>query len=102
MGKVVLNANHNGSNQNITVIVVKSNGPNLLGRDSLNTLQIDWTNVFNMNTSDDVNIFAKYPDLLFKAELGMLKDVKVKIKVEINHSPRFLYCEVGTIVFIIV
>ena len=87
IGKVVLNANHNGSSQNITVIVVKSNGPNLLGRDSLNTLQIDWTNVFTMNTSD-VNIFAKYPNL-FKAELGMLKDVKVKINVEINHSPRF-------------
>ena len=65
--KVVLNANHNGSSQNITVIVVKSNGPNLLGRDSLNTLQIDWTNVFTMNTSD-VNIFAKYPNS-FKAEL---------------------------------
>ena len=75
IGEVVLNANHNGSRQNITVIVVKSNGPNLLGRDSLNTLQIDWTNVFTMNTSD-VNIFAKYPNL-FKAELGMLKDVKV-------------------------
>ena len=87
IGKVVLNANHNGSSQNITVIVVKSNGPNLLGRDFLNTFQIDWTNVFTMNTSD-VNIFAKYPDL-FKAELGMLKDVKVKINVEINHSPRF-------------
>ena len=41
IGEVVLNANHNGSSQNITVIVVKSNGPNLLGRDSLNTLQID-------------------------------------------------------------
>ena len=40
-----------------------------------------------MNTSD-VTIFAKYP-YLFKAELGMLKDVKVKINVEINHSPRF-------------
>ena len=87
IGKVVLNANHNVSIQNITVIVVKSNGPNLLGRDSLNTLQIDWTNIFTLNTSD-VNIFAKYPNL-FKAELGMLKDVKVKINVEINHSSWF-------------
>ena len=87
IGKVVLNANHNGSSQNVTVIVVKSKGLDLLGRYSLNTLQIDWSNVFTMNTSD-VNIFAKYPDL-FKSELGMLKDVKVKNNVEINHSPRF-------------
>ena len=36
IGKVVLNANHNGSSQNITVNVVKSNGPNLVGRDSPN------------------------------------------------------------------
>ena len=68
------------------MIVVKTEGPNLLGRDWLNILKLDWTAIFNATC--DYNIFEQYPDL-FKNELGKLKDITAKISIKENHVPKF-------------
>ena len=72
----------------LTMYVVKGDRPNLLGRDSLEKLQLDWTVVFRISQDSDT-ILDNYPDL-FKQGLGTWKHGSVKLAVDCKAKPRFL------------
>ena len=78
-----------------SLIIVDGKEPNLLGRDMLRVIKIDWSiyicksrilNVNNTNLLDD--ILEKYPEV-FVLELGKKKDVPVKISVPSETKPIF-------------
>ncbi|XP_043211817.1 uncharacterized protein LOC122376161 isoform X1 [Amphibalanus amphitrite] len=79
----------------LPVLVVESHGPNLLGRDWLATLKLDWCGikqVRNLGESPgDVvgKLKAKYNDV-FSKELGCFKDVEISFDVDQTVSPRFM------------
>ena len=63
----------------------------ILGRDWLEKLKIDWTNVFTTETSVDQSLeeVIKKHKTLFSPGLGELKETKAKIHLKDNAQPRF-------------
>jgi len=73
----------------LTVHVVDGKGPNLLGRDWLNKLNINQlADIHTLVAPTKLDIVLKKHVLLFKEELGMLKDVKVKLQVNQSVPPK--------------
>ena len=74
--------------QQITM-VVRGNGPNLMGRDWLARFKVDWHRIHQLQSSDKLNdLLAKF-DNIFKDELGMVREVKAHIKLNQNSQPKF-------------
>ena len=78
----------------LPVIVVSTAGPNLLGRDWLNVLKLDWHNIKQVREMPGgeapfaEKLKQKYSDV-FANELGCMKDVKVTFDVDPTVKPRF-------------
>ena len=76
-------------------IIVDGKRPNLLGRDMLRVIKIDWSDyicksrIYNVNNTDFLDgILEKYSEV-FDSELGEMKDVLVKIHVPSETKPIF-------------
>ena len=73
--------------KNVFMLVVEGKGSNLLGRDLLSSLRMDWKRVCRVwNPFDEV--LARYPEV-FSEGLGMSKEKPAKIHVEVSVKPRF-------------
>ena len=69
------------------MLVVPGVGPNLLGRDWLSVLKLDWARVFKVDTDD---LLRPYQEV-FSEGLGALKGVTAKVYIDENIKPR--YCK---------
>ena len=69
LGKIRLNVYHNNQQHKLPVLVVPGVGPNLLGRDWLSVLKLDWARVFKVDTDD---LLRPYQEV-FSDGLGALK-----------------------------
>ncbi len=96
LGEVSLSIETDQGEKTVKAIVVKGQHSNLLGRDWLNQLQIDWTKVTQVNAVTTTN--ERNPQLqrlleeneeIFKEELGHCQGIKAKIHIEQNAVPRF-------------
>ena len=65
-------------------LVVTGNGPNLLGRDWLEHMKLDWSAVHRV---DEVDYAVMFPEL-FTDGLGKLKNVEAKLCVDSESMPR--------------
>ena len=83
-GGVTVDVRHQGCTHRLTCLVVNGNGPNLLGRDWLTQIKLDWSAVHHIAHTDFPHMF---PDL-FKDGLGKLKDVEAKLYVDKEAMPR--------------
>ncbi|KAK7901534.1 hypothetical protein WMY93_018303 [Mugilogobius chulae] len=84
----------------LPLVVVKGDGPTLLGRGWLEDIQLDWkgmkarhkaSQVHHVNTEKNVTlqeVLCKHEDV-FKEELGTLKGTKATIHIKENAVPRF-------------
>ena len=88
IGSFTTEVTHGKSSAMLTMYVVKGDRPNLLGRDSLEKLQLDWTVVFRVSQDSDT-ILDNYPDL-FKQGLGTWNHGSVKLAVDCKAKPCFL------------
>lgn len=68
----------------LSVVVVPGKGPNLLGRDWLEKLRLDWPRVHQLRSED---ISKQFPDL-FREGTGCLKNVEAKLHIDANAVPR--------------
>lgn len=87
-GRVMVRVEDHGHSEILPLLVVPGSGsdyPNLLGRDWLNALQLDWSKIYRIHTDD----FLQPYSALFADELGTLKGMKVKFQVDPRASPRF-------------
>ena len=75
----------------LTVTVVAHNGPNLLGRDWLAKLKLDWKQIFAVSKDRTLEEILEENKEVFKDELGCIASVKAKIYVEDNAVPK--YCK---------
>ena len=50
LGECVVAVNHNGQQAKLPLIIVKGNGPNLLGRDWMREIKIAWASVFHVSS----------------------------------------------------
>ena len=89
-GSTTVQVEHNGQTVSLPIIVVKGNGPSLLGRDWLRALRLDWRSIFRVDATTHTleTILEKHSEV-FKKGLGTLQGVSAKIYVDQNAQPRF-------------
>ena len=75
----------------LDLIVVQGKGPNLLGRDWLLVLRLDWSrlNQLTHSCSEKCHEIVDKHANVFKEELGLVQGVKAKLHVDPQAQPRF-------------
>ena len=80
---------YNGQTARVPILVVQGDRPNLLGRNILGSIKMDWANLFQVDhTKTSAQLINEYPDV-FSEGLGTLRDQTVKIYVDKDVTPRF-------------
>ena len=85
LGRVIVDVEHAGRTAPLSAIIVPGPGPNLLGRDWLADLKLDWAAVRQFRDDDFLEAFTE----LFQEDLGTLNGTEVKLVVDENVKPRF-------------
>ena len=89
VGRASLNVRLKDKYHELSVLIVPGHGPNLLGRDWLTQLQLDWPAIADLNSVQMPKGFPLEFDALFTDELGTLKGVKATLTVDPDAPPHF-------------
>ena len=73
----------------LPLLVVKGNGPSLLGRNWLTKLRLNWQEIFSVRTNHSLESLLKQHEGVFKDELGTLKGIEAKLHVDPQAKPLF-------------
>ena len=81
----------NEQKQNLRLIIAKGNRPNLLGRDWLSSIQLNWGSIFSVGELDDLDqLKGQYKHLFKPKQPGQpIKGFKADIKVKDDAKPIF-------------
>ena len=71
------------------VLIVKGQGPNIFGRDSITALKLKWSSVHQLKGLDLATVLDKHSEV-FKDELGCITDVEAKFQIDDYVEPMFL------------
>ena len=90
LGSISVQVKHNSQEMQLPVLVVAGNGPNLLGRDWLEKLQINWKAINHLGGAREEvgQLCSEFPGV-FQSGLGTLKGFKASIKVDREATPVF-------------
>ena len=80
--------NYEGQRATLPLIVVKGDGPTLLGRDWLASIRIDWYKIHYTPSVGLQNLLEKY-DVIFHEQLGSFNRRQAKIEVDPEAIPHF-------------
>ncbi|KAL3974523.1 interleukin 1 receptor-like 1 [Sarotherodon galilaeus] len=86
LGAIEVHAAYQGQETAATLLVVKGEGPSLLGRDLLQKIRLNWREIRYVTVIAE--LLGKYADV-FKNELGTLRGTTVKRCVDPFARPRF-------------
>ena len=91
VGKITVNAKYENQEELLEVLVVKGNGPNLMGRDWSKKIKVNLDRVLIVNACGQENkmdvVLEKY-QIVFKEELGCFNGGEVQLVVD-ETSPKF-------------
>lgn len=73
----------------LPVTVVAHRGPNLLGRDWLAKIKLDWKQIFSVSKDHTLEEILEENKEVFNDELGCISSVKAKIYVDENATPKY-------------
>ena len=79
---------YNNQVSRLPVLVLKANGPNLMGRNWLENICLNWASLKQLGKPNLEEVLNKYDDL-FTDELGKLNGVTAKIYVDPTTKPIF-------------
>ena len=88
-GSIVVPVEHNGQAARLPLVVAAGKGPNLLGRDWLSALCLDWKTIFSVGKSLTLQQVLDEHSEVFEEGLGELRDVEAKIHIDKDAKPRF-------------
>ena len=91
LGKIEVNVEYGEQKEVLTLIVVKGNGPSLLGRNWLNCIRLDWKRIAAVTAVQDTNLqslLERYANL-FKEDLGTITSYQAKLRIRKDATPRF-------------
>ena len=74
----------------VTVIVVESDGSNLLGRDGIIALKLKWSSVHQLQQSSTIEAILKKHNDVFSDELGLITGVQATFNIDPSVKPRFM------------
>ena len=81
LGKFEPSIKYNGQTDMMPILIVKGYRPNLLGRDILGIITLDWANLFLVqHATSSTKMVEDFPDV-FSDGLGTLKGEKVKLQL---------------------
>lgn len=91
LGELDVTVKHKSQSELLPLVIVKGDGPALLGRNWLSKLRIDWKYIKKM-VSSDAN--KRLDSILmktkaFNGKLGTIKGVQAKLKVKPDSTPKF-------------
>ncbi len=89
LGTVDVLVKYGGHEVTLPLLVVKGEGPSLLGRNWLEEIKLNWYENFWLQNAALNDLLEKHR-AVFGSDLGTAKGFKAKIVVESNASPRFL------------
>ena len=90
LGELSVNVTCQGTSHTLHLLVVKEDGPSLIGRNWLAMIQLDWKNIFAINGKHQLlDDLLRQHSSVFEAKLGTVKDLKVKLFVKENLPPKF-------------
>ena len=93
-GEMQAHVKHGQHTSELSLLVVKGNGPSLLGRDWLEHLKLDWTLIHHVQATSLDTVLSKHAQV-FVDGLRTLKDRHVSIVVDPAVPPR--YCKARSI-----
>ena len=85
---------YEGQSATLPLIVVKGNGPTLLGRNWLGIIKINWCDIHYTPSIGLQNLLEKY-DVMFQDKLGHFQGCQAKIEVDPEATPHF--CKARTL-----
>ena len=91
LGEIAVQVSYGTQQGTYTLYVVKGSGVNLLGRDWLKHIRLDWKTVAQTVNSVGAcyqRLLEKYSDV-FNGELGTLKSTKAKLQLKPQAMPKF-------------
>ena len=91
LGEVLIPVKYENQQHNLPAMVVKSPGPNLLGRDWLQVIKLNWNSIFSIQEGNPQlqKILEAHKDILGEG-LGTLKGTEAKIYVDPSALPKFM------------
>ena len=100
IGQIKLQVGYENQAAQLLAVVVRGvDKPNLLGRDWLSTLKLNWHQLFSITTEHENNlnsVLSEHAEV-FKPGLGTLKNYKAHIYV--NHDVQPIYCKARPVPF---
>ena len=88
LGELLVNATCQGTNHTLPLLVVKEDGPSIIGRNWLTKIQLDWKN-FTVTGEQQLDELLHQHNSVFEDRLGSVRDMTVKLFVEENSKPKF-------------
>lgn len=75
---------------NLETIIIKGNGPNLLGRDWLKEIKLNWSEICCVRVSDQEleSLLDEYKEV-FGKDLGRVKGITAKIHIDEGAKPKY-------------
>uniref|UniRef100_A0A8C9TQH4 CCHC-type domain-containing protein n=1 Tax=Scleropages formosus TaxID=113540 RepID=A0A8C9TQH4_SCLFO len=87
-GKITVRVKSKDQTHMLDLMVVKGNGPSLMGRDWISHLNLDWSRI-NKVTSETMEQLCDRYSSVFQPNLGMLKGISAKLHVVKEAMPKF-------------
>ena len=87
LGRCVVNVDYEGQIYDLPLLVVPGKGSNLLGRDWLQYVKINWSQLNHVETAQLDCLPTLYPQL-FSNELGCVRNISAKLVVDEKATPR--------------
>ena len=91
MGEIPVKVSYNNQEAELNLLVVSGDGPNLLGRDWLGKIKLNWTGIYNLQGSGNSScqqILNKHK-ALFADELGTVKGTTARFHIQVDVQPKF-------------
>ena len=85
---------YEGQRAQLPLIVVRGEGPTLLGRNWLEKIVLDWSKIHYIPSAGLQGLLGKYPEV-FEEGRGTLQGVEAKIQVDPNATP--VFCRARTV-----
>ena len=89
LGVATVTVSHHNQSKMLELLVATGTGPNLIGRDWLHELKLDWATIHSVQTESKVQSLLQKYSVVFSEEAGKLKGVEAKIAIDPTVSPKF-------------
>ena len=90
-GTLNVTVKYGNQTRKLMLVVVKGNGPSLLGRNWLKHIQLDWHNIFTLRTVKlkPLNSLLQQHETLFSKALGKIQPITASLHMKPDATPRF-------------